>query len=498
MIRTHIRRTKIVATIGPACADPDTLLKMAEAGMDVARLNFSHATHETHERSLEMVRQINRKHGHTIAILQDLQGPKIRIGVLERTLEVKEGDIITLRSDRTDHEAGSPVLPVLYPTMAQDVKVGQPILIDDGKVMCEVIDTDDRHTVKIKILAGHEIKSRKGVNLPETNISEPTITEKDLADLAFTYKFQPDWLALSFVRTAEDITRLRELLKQHDCQSKIVAKIEKPEALENIDEIIEATDAIMVARGDLGVEIPMEQVPAWQKRIVRKCNQQGKPVIVATQMMESMMENPRPTRAEASDVGNAVVDGADAVMLSGETSVGKYPVRVVESMGRIVINIEQEDESIYYRNLEFTPDNAEFLSVSVAKTACRLAKEAQARAILGMTRSGYTALQISRCRPDALIFAFTNDRRVVTMLNLVWGVRAYYYDQFVTIDDTIQDVHEIIKEKELVASGDILINTGSMPLHEHGLTNMIKISQMKEKGHLRPGQKAYSTEAEHV
>lgn len=450
--------------------------------MDVARLNFSHADHATHENSFNMIREINQKHQRTIAILQDLQGPKIRVGVLASPLEVEPGMVVTLRADLDTHEAGSPVLPVIYPTIAQDVEVGQPILIDDGKVECEVIETDGVHTVKIKVHSGREIKSRKGVNLPQTNISEPTITEKDLRDLEFTYKFQPDWLALSFVRTAEDITRLRALLDEKSCRSRIVAKIEKPEALENIDEIIQATDAIMVARGDLGVEIPMEQVPAWQKRIVRKCNQQGKPVIVATQMMESMIDNPRPTRAEASDVGNAVVDGADAVMLSGETSVGKYPVRVVESMGSIVVNIEQEDESIYYRNMEYTPDNTEAMSVAVAKTACRLAKETEATAIMGMTRSGYTAFQISRCRPDAMVFAFTPNKEVLTMLNLVWGVRAFFYDQFVSIDETIQDLHEIIKDKDLVSAGDILINTGSMPLEAHGLTNMIKISRMKEKG----------------
>ncbi|MEO1415351.1 MAG: pyruvate kinase [Bacteroidota bacterium] len=492
----HLRRTKIVATIGPACADPKTLLQMAEAGMDVARLNFSHADHETHEKSFNMIKEINEKHHKNIAILQDLQGPKIRIGILKEPVAIGPGKIITLRTDLTEQEEPGDILPIIYKTFAQDVNVGDPILIDDGKVECKVAETNRVNMVKLEVVVGDVINSRKGVNLPETNISEPTITEKDFRDIEFAIKHQVDWLALSFVRTADDIKLLKELIRLKNGVSKIIAKIEKPEALENIDEIIKVTDAVMVARGDLGVEIPMEEVPAWQKRIIKKCNQQGKPVIVATQMMESMIDNPRPTRAEASDVGNAVVDGADAVMLSGETSVGKYPVRVVESMARIVESVEKEEEGIYYRNMDTVPDDSQDLtSNSIITTACKLSKETHASAILGMTRSGYTAIQLSRCRPKSLIFAFTNNKRILTTLNLVWGVRAFFYDQFVSTDDTIQDVHEILKEKDLVSPGDILINTGSMPLHEHGYTNMIKISRMKEKGFLRPGQKAIKSSA---
>jgi pyruvate kinase len=479
----HLRRTKIVATIGPACADKKTLLAMVEAGLDVARLNFSHADHDTHEQSLRMVREINEKYNTNIAILQDLQGPKIRIGELAEPFPIKAGQLVTLRSDITELTDGE--IPVVYDTIAQDVKPGDPVLFDDGKVEAKVIETNNKNRVKLEIIVGEEIKKRKGVNLPQTNISEPTITEKDFRDIDFAIKHNVEWLALSFVRTADDIKLLKELVRLKNGVSKIIAKVEKPEALENIDEIIRASDAIMVARGDLGVEIPMEEVPAWQKRIIKKCNREGKPVIVATQVMESMIENPRPTRAEANDVANALVDGADAVMLSGETSVGKYPVRVVSSMNRILQSVEREDDNIYYRHMDTIPEGAEPLSTSIIVTACKLSQETDASALVGMTRSGYTALQLSRCRPKAHIYAFTPSRQVQTMLNLVWGVRAFVYDKFISTDDTIQDVHEILKAHDLVQPGQVMINTGSMPLHEHGLTNMVKISRVRNKGDVR-------------
>ncbi|MEM7372248.1 MAG: pyruvate kinase [Bacteroidota bacterium] len=479
----HLRRTKIVATIGPACNNAKTLLQMAEAGMDVARLNFSHADHETHEKSLKYIRGINEKHGTTIAILQDLQGPKIRIGILKKDLKIKPGQIVTLRSDIKEQTENA--LPIQYNAFAQDVKAGDVVLMDDGKVESVVVETNNANTVKLRITSGKIIQSRKGVNLPFTQISEPTITEKDFKDIDFAIKHKVEWLALSFVRSADDIKLLKELIRLKNGVSKVIAKIEKPEALENIDEIITASDGIMVARGDLGVEIRMEEVPVWQKRIIRRCNKEGKPVIVATQVMESMIQNSRPTRAEANDVANALVDGADAVMLSGETSVGEHPVVVVESMNRILKNVEQEDSEIYNRNLDTIPTNSEPLSHAIIKSACELAHRTEARAILGMTRSGYTVFQLSRCRPHAHIFAFSDNRGILNTLNLVWGVRAFYYDGHESTDTTIQEVHEILKEKELVKAGDILINTGSMPLHEYGLTNMIKVSKVREKGDLR-------------
>ncbi|TAE46835.1 MAG: pyruvate kinase [Bacteroidetes bacterium] len=480
MTPIHLRRTKIVATIGPACSSKEVMLQLVEAGMDIARLNFSHADHATHEKSLNTVREINKEHGTRIAILQDLQGPKIRIGDLKEDVKIKEGQIITLRSDIRVQEDDE-FLPVQYNTIAKDVKVGDPILIDDGKVECVVLETNNRNLVKLQVIAGDVIMSRKGVNLPQTVITEPTITEKDFRDIEFAIKHGVEWLALSFVRSADDIKLLKELIRLKNGVSRIIAKIEKPEALRNLDEIIQVSDAIMVARGDLGVEIPMEEVPAWQKRIVKKCNLAGKPVIVATQMMESMITNKRPTRSEASDVANALVDGADAVMLSAETSTGRYPIDVVSSMNRILSSVEKEEEGIYYRNMDQLPENAEPTSSAIITTACQLAKGADAKAILAMTRSGYTANQLSRCRPKSLIFAFTNDPLLLTTLNLVWGVKPFFYDQFVSTDDTITDCQSILQEKGLIEADDVVVNTGSMPLHEHGLTNMLKISRVKAK-----------------
>ncbi len=479
----HLRKTKIVATIGPACSDFETLLKMAEAGMDVARLNFSHADHATHANWLALVRGINEKYGTNISILQDLQGPKIRLGDLTEVVKIKPGDVITLRTDTKEHKGS--VLPIKYDTFAKDVNPGDPIVFDDGKAEAIVLETNGINRVKLQIVAGDELKSRKGVNLPKTKISLPTITEKDFRDIDFAIENRVDWLALSFVRTADDIRLLKELIRLKNGISKVIAKIEKPEALENIESIIQVADGIMVARGDLGVEIPMEEVPAWQKRIIKLSNKHGKPVILATQVMESMIENTRPTRAEASDVANALVDGADAVMLSGETSVGRWPVEVVSSIDRILRSVEREEEGIYYRNLETMPAGAEPLSTSIIATACKLAEQTDAKALLAMTKSGYTAIQLSRCRPKAQVYAFTPDRQVLQMLNLVWGVRGFLYDRDVSTDETIQEVHEILKERDLVNPGDVMINTGSMPLHEQGLTNMIKISKVREKGRVR-------------
>lgn len=466
-----------MATLGPACTDKETLSAMIDAGMDVARLNFSHADHATHEKSLNTVRALNKEKGTNIAILQDLQGPKIRIGILKEDVPIKPGDKVTIRSDIKNQT--SKAIPIVYDTFAQDVQEGDRILIDDGKIECVVAATDKAHQVILEVIHGEVIKSRKGVNLPSTNISVPTITEKDFKDIDFAIKHNVEWLALSFVRTADDIRVLKELIRLKNGSSRIIAKIEKPEALRNIEDIIQSSDAIMIARGDLGVEIPMEEVPAWQKRIIKMCNEVGKPVIVATQMMESMITNARPTRAEASDVANALVDGADAVMLSGETSVGKYPVLVVESMDKILATVEKEDESIYYKRLNQHSPGAEPLSSSIITTACKLANETNAIGIVGMTYSGYTAVQLSRCRPKAHIFAFTHNKEILTTLNLVWGIKVFYYDKSESTDKTIQDVHEILKKKGMVKAGDIVINSGSMPLHEQGLTNMIKISRIK-------------------
>lgn len=474
-------RTKIVATLGPATDSPKVLEAMIREGVNVARLNFSHGSHEDHAKRLKQVRDINKKLGTSVAILQDLQGPKIRVGILKKTVKIKEGDVITFRTDVT--EQTDEYLPIQYGTFAKDVNVGDPVLADDGKVEMTVISTNKENEVKLRIDFGSEIKSRKGVNLPRTNISIPTITDKDYRDIDFAIEHDVEWLALSFVRSGDELRTLRELIRLKKGNSKIIAKLEKPEAIDSLDEIIEYADAVMVARGDLGVEIPMEEVPAVQKRIIRKANKAAKPVIVATQMMESMIENRRPTRAEASDVANAVVDGADAVMLSGETSVGNHPVQVVSSMKRILQSVEKEGGPFFYTHMapgaDFDPSEDVLLSQAITITACQLARQTGAKAVVGMTRSGFTAYQLSRCRPEAHIFAFTNNKELVTTLNLLWGVRAFYYDGEENTDVTVQNVQQILKKAGHVNVGDIVINTASMPRHKVGLTNMIKIGRIR-------------------
>ena len=477
----NFSRTKIVATLGPATDSPKVLEAMIREGVNVARLNFSHGSHEDHAKRLKQVRDINKKLGTQVAILQDLQGPKIRVGILKKTVKIKEGDVITFRTDVT--EQTDEYLPIQYGTFAKDVNVGDPVLEDDGKVDMTVISTNKENEVKLRIDFGSEIKSRKGVNLPRTDISIPTITDKDYKDIDFAIEHNVEWLALSFVRSGDELRTLRELIRLKKGNSKIIAKLEKPEAIDSLDEIIEYADAVMVARGDLGVEIPMEEVPAVQKRIIRKANKAAKPVIVATQMMESMIENRRPTRAEASDVANAVVDGADAVMLSGETSVGNHPVQVVSSMKRILQSVEKEGGPFFYTHMapgaDFDPSEDVLLSQAITITACQLARQTGAKAVVGMTRSGFTAYQLSRCRPEAHIFAFTNNKELVTTLNLVWGVQAFYYDGEENTDVTVQNVQQILKKAGHVKVGDIVINTASMPRHKVGLTNMIKIGRIR-------------------
>ena len=475
MINPAWNRTKIVATMGPACASYEVLLEMVKRGLDICRLNASHGDHATHQHFIDNVRRLNVVHDLNVGILLDLQGPKIRVGKLDEPYPVQPGDTVQLSTTITKRQGH--MLPMEYETLAQDVKVGDLILVDDGKVQLEVTETNGTDTVALKVLVGAEIGSRKGVNLPFSNVSLPSLTDKDIADVELAVANNLEWVALSFVRKAADVTALRELLKAHNCQSRIVAKIEKPEALRNIDDIIAVSDAIMVARGDLGVEIYMEEVPMWQKIIVRKCNEQAKPVIVATQMLESMIENPRPTRAETTDVANAVLDGADAVMLSGETSVGKYPVDVVQVMQRIITNVEEREERLlYFRDFPVEPDNPDFMPDSVCRAAVLLANQVQAKAIVGNTRSGYTGFQLSRYRPHANIFIFTDNRLLLNTLSLVWGVRAFYYDSFVGTNESIKDTTAILQAKGLVQPGDIVINTGSMPLHERKKTNMLKVT----------------------
>lgn len=472
----NFNRTKVVCTIGPACNSDEVLREMIKSGMDVARLNFSHGSHEVHAEVVKRVRRLSKEMETPVMVLQDLQGPKIRIGILEEPYPVKPGDRIFLNTVITEQKGN--ILPIQYETFARDVRVDDLLLADDGKVNMKVIATDKKEQVEMEIIYGKSIGSRKGVNLPFTNITMPSLTEKDIEDLEFGLANKVDWVALSFVRTAQEVRDLKRRIKELGSSALVISKIEKPEALKNIDEIIQESDGIMVARGDLGVEIPLEEVPIWQKKIIRKSNLAAKPVIVATQMMESMMDSMRPTRAEANDVANAVTDGADAVMLSGETSVGKYPVQTVKSMNKILEIVEEGMEEIYYpnENMKIDVGSPTYIHDSIIVSACKLSKHTRATAIVGMTASGYTAFRISKCRPKAHIFIFTHDRRILNVLNLVWGVRAFYYDSYESTDKTIEDTTEILKLKQLIGRDDVLIHCASTPLQKRQRTNMVKIS----------------------
>jgi pyruvate kinase len=472
-----MKKTKIVATMGPASTNSKEVLKqMIENGTNVCRLNFSHGKHDNHLNTIKMVREINAELDVDVALLADLQGPKIRIGEVENNgIELIDGSqlIITTKECIGTKER----VYLTYKEFPKDVAVGDRVLMDDGKLQLEVTGTNREDEVITKVLNGGVLSSKKGVNLPNTKISLPCLTVKDLRDLEFALEHDVDWIGLSFVRSSKDIDDLRKLITKKNKHAKIIAKIEKPEAVADIDAIIRTTDALMIARGDMGVELPAEKVPNIQKMIIRKARNFGKPTIVATQMMESMITNFSPTRAEVNDVANAVLDGADAVMLSGETSVGKYPVEVIKTMTKIVREIELNDE-IYHKE-EF-PDRSEdrFITDSICFNAARLAQRVEANAIITMTFSGYTAYKISSQRPKSDIYVFTENPRILTQLNLVWGVKAYFYDKIASTDQTIVDCQQFLKDKELLQKGDYVINVASVPIEEKGKSNMVKLSQI--------------------
>ncbi|MCO6481001.1 MAG: pyruvate kinase [Phaeodactylibacter sp.] len=468
------QNTKIVATVGPASSSYSNLLELVRAGVDVFRLNFSHGNHEDHLEVINHVTYINEKYNLHIGLLADLQGPKLRVGkIKDNALELKEGDVITLVNEECIGTMEK--IYMSYEQFPQDVKVGERVLVDDGKLVFEVIETNQKDTVRLKTLFGGVLSSNKGVNLPKTKISLPCLTEKDLADLDFILTQPINWVALSFVRSSKDVKDLARRIAAKNHPAKIIAKIEKPEAVNRIDKIIKHSNAIMVARGDLGIEVPMEQLPLIQKDIIAKCIQRARPVIVATQMMDSMITNPSPTRAEITDVANAVLDGADAVMLSGETSVGKHPVKVVEAMNKI-IEVAETHFNFDGRRPVAHPKSRTFQSDIVCFNAGKTAMDIGAKAIVGMTSSGYTAFKVSSYRPKKDIYIFSDRMHMLATLNLVWGVRCFYYDRFTTTDDTIQDVTDILKKEGRVKPGDIIINTASMPLHRRFRTNMLKVT----------------------
>ncbi|MEO6190901.1 MAG: pyruvate kinase [Saprospiraceae bacterium] len=469
--------TKIVITVGPSCNSYEVLRDLALLGVSVFRLNFSHGSHSDHESVINHIVSINEHYGLHLGILADLQGPKLRIGSIENNaLHVNEGDILTFKDEEC--LGNNDQIYMSYDRFAQDVKIGERILIDDGKLVFEVVESNGKDTVKLKALYGGILSSNKGVNLPDTVISLPSLTDKDLVDLQFILTQPVNWIALSFVRKAEDIVNLIQLIDKAGHHAKVIAKIEKPEALKNLDEIIKVSNAIMIARGDLGVEMPIEKLPTIQKMIIRKCIQRSRPVIVATQLMDSMINNPSPTRAEVTDVANAVLDGCDAVMLSAETSVGKHPILVVEAMNKIIVEAEHH-YSFHNNRPKLSEKSSTFLSDVVCFNAAKVAEELNAKAIIGLTVSGYTAFKTSSFRTNCPIFIFSSSREILGTLNLVWGVRAYFYNKMISTDETIEDITRILKEDHKIQKGDLIVNTGSMPIHAKLRTNMLKVTEVE-------------------
>ena len=473
------KKTKIVATLGPACSTREIIKDMIDAGVNVFRINFSHADYSDVEERIKMIRSLNEEFGYTTAILADLQGPKLRVGVMTEGVVVNDGDLITFTTAEDILGTAEKVF-MKYKNFPNDVNAGERILLDDGKLIFEIVSTDKNTEVVAKVTQGGELKSKKGVNLPNTKISLPAMTEKDIADAIFAIGQKVDWIALSFVKTPQDLKDLQDLIAEHaEYKIPIIAKIEMPEALENMDKIVAYCDALMVARGDLGVELPAHEVPLVQKELIRKAKMARIPVIVATQMMETMITSLTPTRAEVNDVANSVMDGADAVMLSGETAAGNYPVQVIQKMTQI---IEAVENSPLIQVPQNTPQikTKRFITKTICRHAAVMANAIEAKAISTMTNSGYTAFQLSAWRPStAHILVFTSNRRILTQLSLLWGVKSYFYDKDESTDRTVTDINDIAKEKGHVDTGDYIINLASMPITEKGMVNTMRVSEIE-------------------
>jgi pyruvate kinase len=470
-----LAKVKIVCTLGPASATPETLRAMISAGMDVARINFSHGTHEEHRKTLQTLRDAAGATGEPLTVIQDLQGPKIRVGEFKTpSVNLNANDPVTITT--TEMLGTAAKFSTTYTHLVKDVKNGDRILIDDGKIELRVTGVK-KHDVNCKVVTGGILSSHKGINLPGVAVSAPSLTDKDKEDMQFAFEYDVDYVALSFVRRAHDIASLRDFIIENGPRGRripIIAKIEKPEAIADIDAIVAEADAIMVARGDLGVEMATEDVPLLQKMIVRKCNVVGKPVIIATQMLETMIDNPRPTRAEASDVANAVFDGTDAVMLSGETSVGKYPVQVVQMMDRIIRKAEEQGSHLDGFNPDWIPSTHQY--DPLARSACLLADYVQATTIVALTHSGTTAAHIAKFRPPAHIIAVTDREKIMRRLNLVWGIRGMIVENLKKDTDVaFKMIQEKLLEEGFVRRGDTVVMIAGIPLFEGHPTNMIKV-----------------------
>jgi pyruvate kinase len=477
MTKARFKRTKIVATLGPACNSKTKLKNLIRAGVNVFRINFSHATYDEVDHYIDIINELNKELESNVAVLADLQGPKIRLRNMHSNVSIKKGEIISF--DCKNHFIGDKSkASISYPDFAKDVKKGDKVLVDDGKLIFEVLSTDKKSIVKLKNIQGGIISSRKGINLPNTKISTPSLTEKDKKDLFFAISKEVDWVALSFVRNARDMQNLREIIeKKSDEKIPIIAKIEKPEAIDSIEEIIQNSDGIMVARGDLGIEIPSEEVPLLQKKIVYLAKKHRIPVIIATQMMESMIFSLKPSRAEVNDVANSVMDGADAVMLSAETSVGKFPVEVVSQISKIISSVEFSDQI----NVPASPPTIRtnrYRTKFICYHAAKIANETGAAAITTLTNSGYTGFQVSSWRPHTNIIVFTSNKRILSRLSLLWGVKAFYYNRSVSTDKTIDEINKIVNQKGFAKKGDIVINLAAMPVKDQGMVNTLKLSEI--------------------
>jgi pyruvate kinase len=481
------KHTKIVATIGPASRDPEVLRSMIRAGMNVARINFSHGDHETHSKTIDTVRKIADEEGAVIAILCDIQGPKIRIGKLEKEpVMLAPGDKITLTLDDIIGKDGLVALP--HPEFVKDIEVGTTLLLDDGNLQFNVVGTTSK-TVECEVVIGGPLKSRKGVSAPNAKLTLSAITDKDRADIEFALSKECDYIAMSFVRSADDIRELRWLMKHLGKEAAIISKIEMGEALENIEDIISVSEGIMVARGDLGVETPAEEVPFRQKSIIALCNQAAKPVITATQMLESMTQNPRPTRAEASDVYNAIIDGTDAIMLSAESAAGKYPVRAVEVMTNIAQIAEQHMEQTGFaiQHMPAQPvasEEVEYISDAISRATFDIAKSIKPDAIVTTSLSGYTTRRVAKERPQTPILCMTPNPVTQRRMALIWGVTPLLVSEFSTIDEMLSITIRAAHDKKLVHLGDKLVIIAGVPFGVKGQTNLIKKHTVGEAGEI--------------
>ena len=472
-----LNKTKIIATLGPSSTQKTKLKSLMLAGVNVFRINFSHALHDEVKNTIENIREISSSLNIHVSILGDLQGPKIRLGLVKENVSVKKGDVLSITTNEIDQGDNS-LISINYSGFPKDVSEGEKVLIDDGKLIFKTLKTNSKDLVEVKVIQGGALKSKKGVNLPNTNISLPALTKKDKEDALFAIENHFDWIALSFVRTKKDVKQLQKLIEKHsEHKIPIIAKIEKPEAIENMNGIIKVSDGIMVARGDLGLEIPAEEVPLKQKLLVKRAKQARKPIIIATQMMESMIDSLTPSRAEVNDVANSVMDGADAVMLSGETSVGKFPVEVVKTMGKIISSVENSP-LIKVPNTLPEIKSKRVITKAVCFHACNIANELSASAICTLTNSGYTAWQISSWRPNSTILVFTSNKRILSQLSLLWGVKCVYYDNFVSTDKTVEEVNQLALDRGFVRKNDLVINLAAMPVKDRGQVNTLRISRL--------------------